>query len=107
MLVSTQKCCTILELKDFDVIKLNEAFASPGIAISRELGLAEGAEYITPNCEAIALGHPLCLSEAGISGDYGTGAFAAEGALCARDHVCRGRAGPWRWNGYNQRHGFL
>ncbi|MCJ9674439.1 3-oxoadipyl-CoA thiolase, partial [Neorhizobium sp. SHOUNA12B] len=54
--------------KDFDVIELNEAFASQGIAVLRELGLPEDAEYINPNGGAIALGHPLGMSGARISG---------------------------------------
>ncbi len=67
---ATQKLCTLLKLtpKDFDVIELNEAFASQGIAVLRELGLAEDAEYINPNGGAIALGHPLGMSGARISG---------------------------------------
>jgi acetyl-CoA acyltransferase len=67
---ATQKLCNLLKLtpKDFDVIELNEAFASQGIAVLRELGLAEDAEYINPNGGAIALGHPLGMSGARISG---------------------------------------
>ncbi|WP_117193393.1 3-oxoadipyl-CoA thiolase [Rhizobium terrae] len=67
---ATQKLCALLKLtpKDFDVIELNEAFASQGIAVLRELGLAEDAEYINPNGGAIALGHPLGMSGARISG---------------------------------------
>ncbi|CDZ60396.1 3-oxoadipyl-CoA thiolase [Neorhizobium galegae] len=67
---ATQKLCARLGLspKDFDVIELNEAFASQGIAVLRELGLQEDAEYINPNGGAIALGHPLGMSGARISG---------------------------------------
>lgn len=67
---ATQKLCALLKLtpKDFDVVELNEAFASQGIAVLRELGLAEDAEYINPNGGAIALGHPLGMSGARISG---------------------------------------
>jgi len=67
---ATQKLCARLGLspKDFDVIELNEAFASQGIAVLRELGLAEDAEHINPNGGAIALGHPLGMSGARISG---------------------------------------
>jgi acetyl-CoA acyltransferase len=67
---ATQKLCTRLGLspKDFDVIELNEAFASQGIAVLRELGLAEDAEHINPNGGAIALGHPLGMSGARIAG---------------------------------------
>lgn len=67
---ATQKLCALLKLtpEDFDVIELNEAFASQGIAVLRELGLAEDAEHINPNGGAIALGHPLGMSGARISG---------------------------------------
>ncbi|MFB9948776.1 3-oxoadipyl-CoA thiolase [Rhizobium puerariae] len=67
---ATQKLCARLGLSpmDFDVVELNEAFASQGIAVLRELGLAEDAEHINPNGGAIALGHPLGMSGARISG---------------------------------------
>ena len=53
-----------LEVSDFDVIELNEAFASQGIAVLRELGLADDAPQVNPNGGAIALGHPLGMSGA-------------------------------------------
>ncbi|MHA6642441.1 3-oxoadipyl-CoA thiolase [Mesorhizobium sp. A623] len=67
---ATKKLCARLNLTpaDFDVIELNEAFASQGIAVLRELGLAEDAEHINPNGGAIALGHPLGMSGARITG---------------------------------------
>jgi acetyl-CoA acyltransferase len=67
---ATQKLCARLGIKpsDFDVIELNEAFASQGIAVLRELGIAEDAEHVNPNGGAIALGHPLGMSGARISG---------------------------------------
>ena len=67
---ATQKLCARLGIspKNFDVIELNEAFASQGIAVLRELGLQEDAEHINPNGGAIALGHPLGMSGARISG---------------------------------------
>lgn len=67
---ATRKLCAMLKLspQDFDVIELNEAFASQGIAVLRELGLAEDADHINPNGGAIALGHPLGMSGARISG---------------------------------------
>jgi acetyl-CoA acetyltransferase len=49
---------------DFDVIELNEAFASQGIAVLRQLGLADDAEHVNMHGGAIALGHPLGMSGA-------------------------------------------
>jgi len=67
---ATKKLCARLGIKpsDFDVIELNEAFASQGIAVLRDLGIAEDAEHVNPNGGAIALGHPLGMSGARISG---------------------------------------
>ncbi|MBN9271323.1 MAG: 3-oxoadipyl-CoA thiolase, partial [Mesorhizobium sp.] len=67
---ATQKLCARLDLKpsQFDVIELNEAFASQGIAVLRQLGIAEDAAHVNPNGGAIALGHPLGMSGARISG---------------------------------------
>jgi len=67
---ATKKLCARLGLKpsDFDVIELNEAFASQGIAVLRELGIPEDAAHVNPNGGAIALGHPLGMSGARISG---------------------------------------
>ncbi|MDP3897305.1 MAG: 3-oxoadipyl-CoA thiolase [Mesorhizobium sp.] len=67
---ATQKLCARLGLKpsDFDVIELNEAFASQGIAVLRELGIPEDAGHVNPNGGAIALGHPLGMSGARITG---------------------------------------
>ncbi len=67
---ATQKLCARLGLTpaDFDVIELNEAFASQGIAVLRELGIAEDAPQVNPNGGAIALGHPLGMSGARIAG---------------------------------------
>jgi 3-oxoadipyl-CoA thiolase len=61
---STQKLMARLKLKigDFDVIELNEAFASQALACLRQLGLADDAEHVNPNGGAIALGHPLGMS---------------------------------------------
>ncbi|RJG08844.1 3-oxoadipyl-CoA thiolase [Pseudomonas cavernicola] len=53
-----------LAISDFDTIELNEAFASQGLAVLRELGLADDAPQINPNGGAIALGHPLGASGA-------------------------------------------
>lgn len=53
-----------LKIGDIDVIELNEAFASQGIAVLRQLGVPEDAEHVNPNGGAIALGHPLGMSGA-------------------------------------------
>jgi 3-oxoadipyl-CoA thiolase len=53
-----------LKIGDFDVIELNEAFASQALACLRQLGLADDAEHVNPNGGAIALGHPLGMSGA-------------------------------------------
>ena len=53
-----------LTLDDMDVIELNEAFASQGLAVLRELGLADDDVRVNPNGGAIALGHPLGMSGA-------------------------------------------
>ena len=44
------------------MIELNEAFAAQGLAVLRELGLADDAAHVNPNGGAIALGHPLGMS---------------------------------------------
>ncbi|ROL83597.1 3-oxoadipyl-CoA thiolase [Pseudomonas chlororaphis] len=53
-----------LSLADMDVIELNEAFAAQGLAVLRELGLADDDGRVNPNGGAIALGHPLGMSGA-------------------------------------------
>jgi acetyl-CoA acetyltransferase family protein len=53
-----------LHIGDFDVVELNEAFAAQGLAVMRELGLADDAAHVNPNGGAIALGHPLGMSGA-------------------------------------------
>jgi 3-oxoadipyl-CoA thiolase len=61
---STQKLMARhgLKIGDFDVIEINEAFASQVLACLRQLGLADDAEHVNPNGGAIALGHPLGMS---------------------------------------------
>jgi len=63
---STRKLMARLGLKisDFDVIELNEAFASQSLACLRQLGLPDDAEHVNPHGGAIALGHPLGMSGA-------------------------------------------
>jgi len=67
---ATRKLCARLGLtpSDFDIVELNEAFASQGIAVLRDLGIPEDADYVNPNGGAIALGHPLGMSGARIAG---------------------------------------
>jgi acetyl-CoA acyltransferase len=55
---------TGLTLADLDVIELNEAFAAQGLAVLRDLGLADDDPRVNPNGGAIALGHPLGASGA-------------------------------------------
>jgi len=55
---------TGLGLEEMDVIELNEAFASQGLAVMRDLGLRDDAVHVNPNGGAIALGHPLGMSGA-------------------------------------------
>ncbi|MCQ8783359.1 3-oxoadipyl-CoA thiolase [Mangrovibrevibacter kandeliae] len=88
---ATQKLCARLGLTpaDFDVVELNEAFASQAIAVLRQLGIAEDASHVNPNGGAIALGHPL-----GASGARITGTAALElresGARRALSTMCMG-----------------
>ncbi|MEM8916748.1 MAG: acetyl-CoA C-acyltransferase, partial [Pseudomonadota bacterium] len=70
-----------------DVIELNEAFASQALASLRDLGLPDDAEHVNPNGGAIALGHPLGMSGARISGTAALelqqrGARRALAAMC-------------------------
>jgi 3-oxoadipyl-CoA thiolase len=63
---ATQKLMERLGLKigDFDLIEINEAFASQSLACLRQLGLPDDAEHVNPHGGAIALGHPLGMSGA-------------------------------------------
>ena len=63
---STRKLIDKLGLKigDFDLIELNEAFAAQGLAVLRQLGVADDADHVNPHGGAIALGHPLGMSGA-------------------------------------------
>ncbi|MGN6578372.1 MAG: 3-oxoadipyl-CoA thiolase [Bordetella sp.] len=55
---------TGLTLGQLDVIELNEAFAAQGLAVLRQLGIADDDPRVNPNGGAIALGHPLGASGA-------------------------------------------
>ncbi|MCP4184835.1 MAG: 3-oxoadipyl-CoA thiolase [Hyphomicrobiales bacterium] len=70
---ATQKLCARLNIKptQFDIIELNEAFASQGLATLRLLGIDERADFVNPNGGAISLGHPLGMSGARITGSAG------------------------------------
>lgn len=63
---ATQKLLARLNMTidQFDVIELNEAFASQGIAVLRTLGVSDDDARVNPNGGAIALGHPLGMSGA-------------------------------------------
>jgi 3-oxoadipyl-CoA thiolase len=66
---STRKLMERLGLKisAFDLIEINEAFASQGLACLRQLGVSDDAEHVNPHGGAIALGHPLGMSGARIA----------------------------------------
>ena len=59
---------TGLDLRDVDVIELNEAFAAQGLAVLRQLGVADDDPRVNPHGGAIALGHPLGASGARLAG---------------------------------------
>jgi acetyl-CoA acetyltransferase family protein len=74
-----------LGIVDFDVIELNEAFASQALAVMRRLGLADDAAHVNPNGGAIALGHPLGMSGARLAttATLQLGRIGGRRALCA------------------------
>jgi 3-oxoadipyl-CoA thiolase len=63
---ATQKLMARLghKIGDYDLIEINEAFASQSLACLRQLGLADDAPHVNPHGGAIALGHPLGMSGA-------------------------------------------
>jgi 3-oxoadipyl-CoA thiolase len=63
---ATQKVLALtgLSMDQIDVIELNEAFAAQGLAVLRQLGVADNDPRVNPNGGAIALGHPLGASGA-------------------------------------------
>jgi 3-oxoadipyl-CoA thiolase len=86
---ATRSLCARLGLTpaDFDVIELNEAFASQALATLRAFGLADDAGHVNPNGGAIALGHPLGMSGARLAGTAAlqlslTGGRRALATLC-------------------------
>jgi 3-oxoadipyl-CoA thiolase len=73
-----------LTIGDFDLIELNEAFASQGVAVLRGLGVAEDADFVNPHGGAIALGHPLGMSGArlALTATHAMETRGAKRALC-------------------------
>ena len=92
---STRKLMARLghKIADFDVIELNEAFASQSLACLRQLGLADDAEHVNPHGGAIALGHPLGMSGARLALTAAHRWKRHGGKRGARHHVRRRRAG--------------
>ena len=76
-----------LRIADFDLIELNEAFASQALACLRQLGLPDDAAHVNPNGGAIAFGHPLGMSGARLAADVAlelkrTGANRGLATMC-------------------------
>jgi 3-oxoadipyl-CoA thiolase len=88
---ATRKLMALLRLKigDFDLIELNEAFASQGLACLRQLGVADDAEHVNPHGGAIALGHPLGMSGARLALTAAHG-LAQHGGKLALATMCVG-----------------
>ena len=84
---------TGLALAQIDVIELNEAFAAQGLAVLRDLGLADDDARVNPNGGAIALGHPLGASGARLVDDRGQPAAPQRRPLRAVHDVHRRRPG--------------
>jgi len=75
---------TGMSIKDIDLMELNEAFAAQGLAVTRQLGIADDAEWVNPNGGAIALGHPLGMSGArlALTASVSMGEMGAKRAIC-------------------------
>ena len=88
---ASQKLMDRLGLKqsDFDVIELNEAFAAQGLATLRQLGIADDDARVNRNGGAIALGHPLGMSGARITGTAAL-ELAATGGKRSLSTMCIG-----------------
>ena len=80
---------TGLSIGEIDIIELNEAFASQGLSVLRQLGLADDAEHVNPHGGAIALGHPLGASGARLA-LTAVNALEAAGAKRAIATMCIG-----------------
>lgn len=78
-----------LSIGDLSVIELNEAFASQALACMRAFGLPDDAEHVNPNGGAIALGHPLGMSGARITG-FAVQELARRGGRYALATMCVG-----------------
>ena len=84
-----------------DVIELNEAFAAQGLAVLRDLGLADDDARVNPNGGAIALGHPLGASGARLVTTAMNQLDTHRRSLraCARCASASARASRWSSNG--------
>ena len=82
-----------LKISDFDLIELNEAFASQGIACLRQLGVKDDADFVNPHGGAIALGHPLGMSGARLAMTAVHGMEKRGGKRALGHHVRRRRPG--------------
>ncbi len=92
---ATQKLLerTGVTLAAIDVIELNEAFAAQGLAVLRQLGIADDDPRVNPNGGAIALGHPLGMSGARLVTTAVNQLQRTRGRYGAGDDVHRRRAG--------------
>jgi 3-oxoadipyl-CoA thiolase len=77
------------KIGEFDVIEINEAFASQSLACLRQLGLPDDAEHVNPHGGAIALGHPLGMSGARLA-LTATHALETRGGRLALATLCVG-----------------
>ncbi|MGH1423745.1 MAG: 3-oxoadipyl-CoA thiolase [Pseudooceanicola sp.] len=75
---------TGFSIGDIDLIELNEAFAAQGLAVTRQLGVADDADFVNPNGGAIALGHPLGMSgtRLALTAGISMGHMGAKRAIC-------------------------
>jgi acetyl-CoA C-acetyltransferase len=81
---------TNLTVKDFDLIELNEAFASQSLACIRDLGLTDKMDKINVNGGAIALGHPVGASGARIIVSLVHEMLKRDDAKCGLASLCIG-----------------